>query len=379
MNFVILAGGGGTRLWPLSRESKPKQFTKLFGNKTLIELTYERLRKIAPPEKIFVILNKNLLSLAKKFLPQILIRNYIIEPSRRDTTAAFGLACAKLFNIAPDEPVAFIPSDHFIGDTKLFCKTLQTAETLINKTQKLVDIAVLPTFPSTALGYTKIGKLVNNENCPLRLAQSKASIEIFSFLGHKEKPNFDKAKKYIQSGKYLWHASYYMWTPRKFLEAFEKYSPNNYKFIKQMARALRSAPGGEAISGARKNIIENAFNKITPQSLDYTITEKIKPSEVLIIKGSFGWSDVGAFDVLYDAQKATADTNGNVSHANFVAMDSSHCLVYGIKNKPIAAIGVNNLAIIDTPDALLICPLNRGQEVKKIITQIKIQKKTNHL
>ncbi|MBI5254183.1 mannose-1-phosphate guanylyltransferase [Candidatus Falkowbacteria bacterium] len=353
MNFVILAGGGGTRLWPLSRKSKPKQFIKLFGNKTLIELTYNRLRKLAAPEKIFVVLNKNLLNLAKKTLPNILTGNFIIEPARRDTTAAFGLACAKLFNIAPDESVAFIPSDHFINDTKLFCKTLRAAEKLIDETKKLVDIAVFPTFPSTALGYTKIGKQISN----------KGGIEIFSFLGHKEKPNFDKAKKYIQSNKYLWHASYYMWTPRKFLEAFEKYSPTDYKFIQKMIHTTRA------------DIVEKAFNKITKKSLDYVITEKIKPSEVLIIKGAFGWSDVGAFDVLYDAQQATADTNGNVCRANFVALDSSHCLVYGNKKKTIAAIGVNNLAIIDTPDALLVCPLNRGQDVKKVVKQIKENKK----
>ena len=349
MNFVILAGGGGTRLWPLSRENKPKQFIKLFGNKTLIELAYNRLRKLAAPKNIFVVLTKNLLSLAKKTLPEIQASNYIVEPSRRDTTAAFGLACAKLFNIAPDEPVAFIPSDHFIGDTKLFCQTLKLAEKLINETKKLVDIAVQPTFPSTNLGYTKIGKRINTEN----------GLEIFSFLGHKEKPNFDKAKKYIQSGKYLWHASYYMWTPRKFLQAFEKYSPADYQLIKKMTHA-------------NKNIVENTFNKITPKSFDYTITEKLKPREVLIIKSTFGWSDVGAFDVLYDAQQATADTSGNVSRANFLAIYSSHCLVYGNKTKLITAIGVNNLAIIDTTDALLICPLNRGQDVKQIVKQLPI-------
>lgn len=354
MNFVILAGGGGVRLWPLSRENKPKQFIKLFGNKTLLELAYNRLRKLAAPKNIFIVLTKNLLNLAKKTLPEIPASNYIIEPSRHDTTAAFGLACAKLFNIAADEPVAFIPSDHFIGDTKLFCKTLRAAESLINKTKKLVDIAVIPTFPSTALGYTKINKLISDKN----------GIEIFSFLGHKEKPTFYKAQQYIKSGRYLWHASYYMWTPRKFLEAFEKYSTADYQLIKKIARALSTK------TGARDKIIKNAFNKITQKSFDYTITEKIKPSDVLIIKGAFGWSDVGAFDVLYDAQQTTADTNSNVCRANFVALDSSHCLVYGNKKKVIAAIGVNNLAIIDTPDALLICPLNRGQDVKKIVKQL---------
>jgi mannose-1-phosphate guanylyltransferase len=353
MNFVILAGGGGTRLWPLSRKSRPKQFIKLFGNKTLIEMTYNRLRKIAKPEKIFIVANKQAAGLAKKYLQRIPAANYIIEPARRDTAPAIGLVCAKLFDVAADEPIAFIPSDHFITDEKLFCENVKTAEALINKTGKLVDIAITPTFPSTALGYTKIGAKKYQIN----------NTEVFEFLGHKEKPEFEQAKKYIERGKYLWHASYYMWTPRNFLEAFKKYAPSDYENLLKIQNQKNKA----------LNIVAN-FKKLTKISIDYAITEKIRPSEVLIIKGAFGWSDVGAFDVLYDAQQKKADKDGNVARGNFLGIDSSHCLVYGQPKKIIAAIGANNLAIIDTPDALLICPKNRSQEVKKIISQIKIKR-----
>ena len=215
----------------------------------------------------------------------------------------------------------------------------------------MIDIAIQPTFPSTVLGYTRIGNCLENN-----------SAEVYEFRGHTEKPVFELAKQYLEAGDYLWHANYYMWTPRKILEAFSKHSPAHSEKLHQIVEAL-------AINN--QELVCSAFNQMEKISFDYAITEKIDPSEVIIIKGNFGWSDVGAFDVLYEAQQNSVDDHANVAKANHIHENSSDCLIYAPKNKLIATIGLNDLAIIDTPDVLLICPKSKSQEVKKIVERLK--------
>lgn len=352
MKVVILAGGGGTRLWPLSREKKPKQFTKIIGEETLFEQTVKRFLLSFEPKDIYVCLNKNLVEQAQTLAPIISKENYIIEPEKRDTAPAMGLVAAFLFAKFPDEPFVYAPSDHFIGDEDKFIRCLKIAEKTILETGKMLDIAVWPTFPSTVLGYTHIGERMNEVD----------GIETFQFLGHAEKPQFEIAKKYLQQGDYLWHANYYMWTPRKILEAFKKHSPEHYKVLTDIIKCYRS-------NNAFK--IDELFAMMEKISFDYAITEKIEPENVLIIKGDFDWSDVGAFDVLYEAQKAAVDENNNVVFGKMVSKDSTDCLVYGKPDKIIATVGLSDLVIVDTDDVLLICPKGKAQDVKEIVAELK--------
>ena len=350
-----MAGGGGTRLWPLSRENKPKQFCKILGDKTMFEQTVDRFRNDFKVSDIYVCLNSGLVEQARALAPDIPAENYIIETEKRDTAPAMGLVAAKLFKNFPDEPIAYIPSDHYIGDTKRFIAMIRKADALIRETGKMLDIAVTPTFPSTALGYTRVGQKLSGEE----------SIEVYEFLGHAEKPEFETAKKYLEQGGYLWHASYYMWTPRKILEAFDKYSPEHGTRL----RAIVADEGAAAQN----------FAAMPQISFDYAVTEKIDPAEILIIKGDFGWSDVGTFDVLYDAQKAKVDEAGNLSFGHFVGREASGCLVYGRPEKVITVVGVEDLVIVDTDDALLVCPKSKAQEIKKIVQNLKENKKEKYL
>lgn len=352
MKIIIMAGGGGTRLWPLSREACPKQFSKILGDKTMYEQTVARFSGTFAPEDIYVCLSESLLELAKALPVKILDSNYIIEPARRDTAPAMGLVAAYLFEKFSDEPIAFVPADHFIGNKSEFLKIILKADEIIRKTGKMVDIAIQPTFPSTVLGYTKLGKKI----------ESTDGMELYEFLGHKEKPNFETAKQYLESGEYLWHASYYMWTPRKILEAFGRYSSQNYQHLKIIIEGLKTR---------EETTVEREFMAMEKTSFDYAVTEKIDPKDVLIFKGTFGWSDVGAFDVLYEAQKAGTDAEDNQIRGKVVALDTAGCYICGEKDKLIATLGLSDMVIIDTKDALLICPRGKAQEIRKVVEKIK--------
>lgn len=355
MNFVILAGGVGERLWPLGTPGKPKQFHALVGDEALLAQAVGRVSSFVIPsgaqraesrdltdeisrlrpasrgsarnDNLFFSTSAQYQPLIKELFPDVADGHYIIEPSRRDTGPAMAYVAARLMEIAPDEPVAFIPSDHTIGDVEHFRATLAVAEQLIRETGKMVDIGVPAEFPSTVLGYTHIGKKL----------EERDGVDVYEFLGHTEKPDRATAEKYCASGEYLWHANYYMWTPRKIMEAVERYAPD----------------------------LLTDTQKI---SFDYAITEHMDPKDVLILKGDFDWSDVGAWDVLYN--KLASAPGENVTRGEVVALDCKGSLVFAQGGRKVGVIGLKDMIVVDTPDGLLVCPKDRAQDVKKLTSQM---------
>ncbi len=353
MKIVILAGGTGTRFWPMSRSDSPKQLCRLVSEKTMLEETLNRF-KDWPKEKIYISTTKALAGKIKKVLPDISEDHYIVEPSLRDTAPAMGYAAAYLDAIDPREPMAFIPADHKIGQVDVFLRSIEEAEKMILETGKLLDISVHPTAPTTTLGYTKVGKKVKEEN----------GIEFYEFLGHKEKPDHETAKKYLKEGNYLWHANYYMWTPKKFMEAYQKYAPEMHAVLMKIQKLF----GGKG----KEKEIEELYEKMEKISIDYSITEKMDPSELLIIKGDFDWDDIGAWDTLYQNMLGDSDDNNNiVMGSKHEQVETSGSLIYGLKGKMIATIGIDDLVIVDTEDALLVSTKSRAQDVKKIVEKLK--------
>jgi len=353
MKIVILAGGVGTRFWPMGRTTRPKQLCKLLSDKTMLEETRQRFQNY-PPEKIYVSTTQVLEKSIRELLTDIPAENFIIEPACRDTAPAMGYVATYLNQQDPDEPIAFIPSDHKIGQVNKFLNSLKEAEKMILKTGKLLDISVRPFSPSTTLGYTKIGKLINKKN----------GVEFYEFLGHKEKPDFRTAQKYLEAGNYLWHANYYMWTPKNFLAAYQKYVPEMYQILEKI---------GALLGRDQETKIIELYQQMQKISFDYAITEKMSVRDIAIILGDFGWNDIGAWDTLYENMLTKTDEKRNMVVGDRLNIDTSECIIYGKENKMIATIGIDNLVVIDTDDALLICPKSRAQEVKKVVAELKLR------
>ncbi len=349
MKAVILAGGVGTRLWPMSRRVKPKQFFEVVGDEPLIRDTYRRLLRLFPEEKIYFSISPTFDEIIHQQFPEVPDERILIEPEKLDTGPAMGYVAALLELEDPDEPIVFIPSDHYIGNEELFLRSLEIGGQLIEETGKLLDIGIAPAFPSTVLGYTKIGDLFRETD----------GIEIYNFAGHKEKPDYDTAKSYLDEGNYLWHANYYMWTPRKFMEAFVKYAPEIGETLQKIQTAVMAGNVQE---------VETLYRQLPKISIDYAVTEKMAAEDVLIIKGDFGWSDIGAWDTLYDRLSESED---NVIKGKCLALETTGSLIYGPKDKLMTVVGMENVVIVDTGDALLVCPREKAQQVKLIVEKIQ--------
>lgn len=358
MNAVILAGGQGTRLWPMSRKDKPKQFFSILSDLPMVVEVYDRLRSTFSEDQIYIATLEPFVPLIKELLPSLNPNQILTEPEKRDSGPAMALAAWNLAKHGKeDEPMVFIPTDHYIADINRFLRALTIGADLVSNTSKMVDISVDPEFASTTLGYTKIGER----------KELIDGVEVYEFSGHTEKPDYATAKTYVDSGKYLWHANYYMWTPKLLLEAYKKHAPEIYALLEKMD----SAEVSEA---------EKYYGQMPSVSIDYAITEKIDPKDVLIIKGDFGWSDIGAWDVLHDRLRhRQADENQNVIKGDSITIETSNSLIYSQDKKIIATIGLSDMVIVDTEDALLVCPKGRAQEVKSLIQKLRDQDLNHYL
>lgn len=343
MNIVILAGGQGTRLWPLSRRRVPKQFLALLTERAMLVDCYERVRPLAKTGGVFVSCVAEQVPLIKQLLPQVPPDRYIVEPARRDSGPAMAFAAATLVSAGfGDQPVAFVPTDHAIGDDEVFRNTLAAGAELVAETKAFADIGVVPTEPLSTLGYTKIGPVLGQ----------RRGVDYHGFLGHIEKPTSQKAAELIASGEYLWHANYYMATPSILLAAYQQHAP-------EIAKVMTTID-------AQDQAWQQAYARLPRISIDHAVTEKLPPNSMHILRGAFRWNDVGQFGQLH--RWLTQGKPGlHASRGQHVAVDSSGCLVIGRPDKMVATIGIHNTAIIDTGDALLVCDLSKAADVKRLV------------
>lgn len=357
MKAIILAGGSGTRLWPLSREKQPKQLQSILGGKTLLQTTYERLLKLVKPDDIFVATGKADLPVIKTQLPKLPLKNIFVEPERKGTAAAIGAVVASMTSVDPEEVFVVINSDAHVTDVTEYITCIRMGEELVLKKPGYIAlIGVKPTYAETGYGYIHLGAASAwvGEEGNQRLAHS-----VDRFV---EKPDAVTASQYVLSGDYLWNPTLIISQAGPFLERYHEHAPEIYR---ELVR-IRDASG----KTNEKTVVADAFEKMPAESVDRVILEK--GGKMAVVPATFGWRDIGDWRAIYDVRAdQESDAQKNVTRGQVVCIEASGNLLCTDEKKVLAVIGVEDLVIIDTADALLICPRNRAQHVKQIVVELK--------
>lgn len=350
---VIMAGGGGTRFWPLSRQEEPKQLLNLSGKDMMINETIDRIAAVAEKQNIFVVTNVTQVPKMKAATVGRLLENHILaEPAARNTSACIGYAAMEIVKKYGDGIMCISPADHFIKNQAEFARVLNEAVAVAEKEDKLITIGIQPTYPATGYGYIKFEKSTDSI--------AKTVIEF------KEKPNLETAENYLASGEYVWNSGMFIWKASTILQKFEELLPDVYACIEKIGAAMNTPDEAQ--------VIKAIYPTIPSISVDYGIMEK--SSDVLVISGDFGWNDVGSWEnmnVIYDE-----DENGNIIVGEQINIDTRNTISYS-KKRLITTVGVENLIIVETDDAILVCGKSRAQDVKLIVDELKAKEQTQYL
>ncbi len=353
MKTVILAGGTGTRLWPMSRQHKPKQFQDLIGEESMLIKTIRRL-KFQKPSDIFVSTNSEYQDIVLEQTAGLIPReNIIIEPALRDTAPCIGLIAQTLAHRDPDCVMAVIYADHLIQDTEELEQKLKIAEQLALQENTLNIIEVKAMYPNVNLGYVKIGEQIKKIR----------GVPIHSFEKFVEKPDLPTARKFLRSNNYLWNTGLFVWKVSTILDKFRKFQPETYSILQKISKQI-----GKKDYTSSLIQLYPLCQKI---SIDYAIMEKVNPKEVRIIPADLGWNDIGTWESIWSETHDDESVEKNVTKGQVVAIDTQNSLIYADGKKVIATIGLEDLIIVDTPDALLVCHKDKSHQIKQIVEKLK--------
>jgi len=356
LRAVILAGGVGTRFWPLSRTKTPKQFLPIISDRTMIEETVERLRPAIPVENIYTIADQTQTQIMQDYVPDIPKDNFLVEPQGRNTAPCLVLATAIIYAQNPEAIVAVFPADHSIRQEKIFRDKLLAGAQMAARTELLITFGIPPDFPATGYGYIRFKK---------DTAQTVAGENFYSVQEFKEKPDAATARDFIDAGNYFWNSGMFIWQARTFAKKLKECAPDFYVHWQNILDAIRSG---------NLDRIAELYPEMPSTSIDYALMEKAQG--VLMGEGSFGWSDVGAWSSL--ASFWDRDDQGNAIRGDSLILDAQNNLVYN-PDKLTALVGVKDLIVVETEDALLICPKDQDQKVKEIVAQLKQKQKKEYL
>lgn len=359
--ICLLAGGSGTRLWPRSRKQTPKQFVPILSRKTLFQETIARAEKIVPAERILIAANKDYVDDVRRQSPQIPRKNIIGEPEKKNTAMAMGTAAAYIHKRNPQAVIINLATDHQIGDLPKYINTLKAAAKTAFEQKTMVSVGLVPEFAHTGLGYIEAGKKINQTD----------GIDVLEMKGFKEKPDLKTAEKFIKSGKYYWNANNYVYPAGLLLEEFETLAPDIYKNIMKVKKV--------AGTFREKAVLRKEFSKVRSESFDIAISEKTK--RMVLIPGKFGWDDVGDWKAVYDLSKKDKDKNVIVQgddEGEYFGINSTNNLIH-FDDQLIVTVGVDNLVIVDTDDALVVCHKDKAQDIKKVVEYLKEKNKSKFL
>lgn len=366
---IIMAGGAGTRLWPVSRRGKPKQVYPLIDRDSLLQKTWKRLRKVFPADHIFLATTEALAGEIRRQLPGLREENLSREFAARGTAAAFGLALLRVRARDPRAFFVFINADNHIRDDRAFARALYAAKAAVEqKPDHVVLVGVNPTYPETGYGYIKMGKQVmsvKRKDGKIK-GRKKKTDAVFAVERFVEKPDLNTAKKYLESWEYLWNPTLVVGRADHFLNLYKKHLPRMWKIFLRMERA-----------GIARKAMEREFQNIQPVSIDYGILEKEK--KMLVVPADFGWTDVGHWRAVKDILSRKPDENAMRGRGRYIGVESSGNLIYSMTGKLVATAGLHDCIIIETEDVVMVCPKNRAQEVKKIVAELEKKKLREYL
>jgi mannose-1-phosphate guanylyltransferase len=349
---IIMAGGSGTRFWPLSRKTRPKQFLDIVSSRSMIEETVARLLPLIPPKDIFTIADGDQTAALRNLLPDLPKRNFLVEPLARNTAPSLMLATAHAYLQDPETVIAALAADHLIRDPDRFLSKLQSGAKAAYSGDRIVTFGIPPAFPSTGYGYIHFSR---------EKEKRTGGEPFFPVLEFKEKPGRAEAERFLADGNYYWNSGMFLWRADVFARKLRRYAPKFFPFWDRMLDALEKK---------NRKGLRSVFEEIPALSIDYALMEKAKG--VLVCAGDFGWSDVGAWSSLYEVWPP--DEAGNAVKGEKLVLDSQGCLVYA-PGKLIALVGVKDLIVVDAGDALLICRKDLDQKVKDIVETLKKENK----
>jgi len=340
-----MAGGIGSRFWPHSRKKKPKQVLKIFGDKTLLQETVTRIEPLIAPSEILIVTTEELIGHIQKQLPDFGEDNFLVEPIGRNTAPCIGLAAQKLIKSDPDGIMVVLPADHLISDAGRFITCLEQAIETAKMDDSLVTIGITPTQPETGYGYIQYDP------------EDKKPTGAYAVKTFAEKPTLDTAQRFLASGDFLWNSGIFIWSIRRILSEIERSLPELYAGLMQI----------EALEGeGAETQFQHIYSGLRSISIDYGVMERAE--NVAVVKGDFNWSDIGNWAEVY--RLSSKDADGNVNLDGHILIDTSNCLVDS-QDRLIATVGVKDLIIINTKDAILICHRDSAQDVKRVVEHME--------
>ncbi len=350
---VIMAGGVGSRFWPYSRMRKPKQFLDILGvGRSLLQLTFDRFSKICPVENIYVVTNKEYVSLVNEQLPLLEGKNVLSEPLRKNTAPCIAYASEKIHKADPEAVIVVAPSDHFIQHEEKFLEVIRQGLAFTSDNDALLTLGIEPVRPETGYGYIQIRKET----------RQKTADNLYKVKTFTEKPDRQMAEVFLESGDFYWNSGIFIWSVKTILKAFEEYNPDMYQLF----------AGGREIYGTdqEEKFIFDAYANCPEISIDYAIMEKAE--NVYVICADFGWSDLGTWNSLYEHSEQ--DDHGNVvAGENVLLYKTRNSIIHADREQLVVAYGLEEYIVVQSEDILLICPRGEEQRIKQFVKEVQIK------